>query len=59
MSACLITVDRLEDGTYLAACTLFPQLEAVGETEDDARQVLEEEIARYLADQDDTDESSP
>jgi predicted RNase H-like HicB family nuclease len=59
MSACLITVERLEDDTYLATCTIFPQLEAVGETEDDARQALEEEIARHLADQDHPGEPSP
>jgi predicted RNase H-like HicB family nuclease len=55
MTGCIITVDRLDDGSYLASCAVFPELQGFGDTEDEAREALEEEIVRYLADQDHAD----
>ena len=51
-AACAILVERLDDGTYRATCPVFPELEAHGETEDEARRAMEEAIGRHLVERD-------
>ncbi|HJT79156.1 MAG TPA: hypothetical protein VJ739_18310 [Gemmataceae bacterium] len=48
MPACVIRVERGEDGRYRATCTLFPGHEAQGPTEEAARRAMEDAVRRYL-----------
>jgi predicted RNase H-like HicB family nuclease len=48
-AACVIRIERLDEGRYRAVCTLLPDFEAVADTEDEARQAVEEAIRRHLA----------
>jgi predicted RNase H-like HicB family nuclease len=48
MSACVIRIDRADNGRYRASCTLFPGYEATGETEEAARLEMDEAVQRYL-----------
>jgi hypothetical protein len=50
MTACVIRVERGDDGRYRATCTLFPGYEAPGATEEAARRAMEEAVRRYLHD---------
>ena len=47
-AACAIVVERLDDGRYRATCPVFPDLETVADTADEARAAFEEAIGRQL-----------
>jgi predicted RNase H-like HicB family nuclease len=47
-AACAIVVERLDDGRYRATCPMFPGLEAVADTAEEARAAVEEAIGRHL-----------
>jgi predicted RNase H-like HicB family nuclease len=48
MAACAIVVEQLSDGRFRAACTLFPDCEAIASTADAARQAVEEAIGWHV-----------
>ncbi len=50
-AACAIVVERLGDGRYRATCPVFPDLETVAATAEEARAAFEEAIGRRLTDE--------
>ncbi|HEV3202919.1 MAG TPA: hypothetical protein VGY77_00980 [Gemmataceae bacterium] len=50
MAACVIVVERLEEGWYRASCTVFPELEVVAATEEEAREGFQEKLEEYFRD---------
>ncbi len=50
-AACVIIVERLDDGRYRATCPVFPDLETVAATAEEARATFEEAIGRRLTDE--------
>ena len=48
-AACVIRIERRDDGRYRAVCTLLPDFEAVADTEEEARQAVAEALRRHLA----------
>lgn len=47
-AACAIVVERLDDGRYRATCPVFPNLETIAATAEEARTAFEEAIGRHL-----------
>jgi len=48
MAACVIQVEKLADGRFQARSTVFPEIEIVAATEDEARRAFEQAIEEIL-----------
>jgi hypothetical protein len=55
MASCVVIVNRLDDGRYRASCSVFPELEVIADSEDEARNGFEEMLEEYLRDPNECD----